>query len=292
MNPIIILLLAAAVVAIGIVLYRRYVWGDVTIPMPAILRTDLHFGYYLSTPGQLAKTADHVDMFWHAQFYDSDQLAIELKGLDIPVVLDCARQLFRRDASGKSFVSDTAAADLHALFSGLKDRGLLAQIKYLSPMDEPNLFCASEAELRQAVGVLKAEAGRWTELSGVQYLCNYGENTDKLWCFDAFDRVGVDCYGEKSEALTRGAHADLMQSLLPHQKVFILPGAAYGQDPTPFIAYAHSEPRVWAVIPFIWAHIPASADKEGWTGLEKQPPEAQERYRQAGLMTLNKKEAQ
>lgn len=290
MNPIIFLLLAAAVVAIGIALYRRYVWGDVTIPMPSILRTDLHFGYYLSLPGQMAATADHTDLFWHAQFYGLDQLELELRDRPHAVVLDCAPQLFKR--YDKATVSTTAATDLHIFFASLSARGLLAKIKYLVPMDEPNLFCDSETDLLQALNILKSEAAKWPELADVKYICIYGEKADKLWCLDQFDIVGIDNYSQKSEVLTRGAHADLMRAVHPHQQVLVLPGAAYGQDPTPFIAYAHGNPQVWGVIPFIWSHVPESADKEGWMGLQKQPPEAQERYRQAGLMTLNKKEAQ
>ncbi len=34
--------------------------------------------------------------------------------------------------------------------------------------------------------------------------------------------------------------------------------------------------------------ITAAADKEGWRGLEKQDAAAQERYRSAGLLTLNR----
>ena len=68
----------------------------------------------------------------------------------------------------------------------------------------------------------------------------------------------------------------------------VIPGAAYYQDPAPFVAYAHSEPRCWGVVPFIWCHVPESADKEGWTGLQLQGKPEQERYRQAGLLTLAK----
>ena len=37
-----------------------------------------------------------------------------------------------------------------------------------------------------------------------------------------------------------------------------------------------------------WAHIPASADKEGWTGLVNRSIDDQNQYRNAGLLTLNK----
>ena len=37
-----------------------------------------------------------------------------------------------------------------------------------------------------------------------------------------------------------------------------------------------------------WAHIPASADKEGRTGLVNRSIDDQNQYRNAGLLTLNK----
>lgn len=261
-------------------------WGDATIQMPAVLRSDLQFTYYLSLPGQMEKTADHTSLFWHAQFYGLDQLETEMQGRPHGLVLDCAPQLFIR--SDKAALSPRAAADLHAFFADMSARGLLQRVRYLVPMDEPNLFCASEGDLRRAMDVMKAEAALWPELSGVQYACIYGEYADKLWCLDQFDLVGVDNYEQRSEILTRGAHAELMRALLPHQQVMVIPGAAYRQDPAPFVAYAHSEPRCWGVVPFLWCHVPGSVDQYGGLALEKQDAAAQARYRAAGMLTLNK----
>lgn len=176
----------------------------------------------------------------------------------------------------------------HRVAFDMVPRHVVEELRYLIPMDEPNLFCASEGDLKSAMDTLKSVASAYAELKGVQYMCIYGARADRLWCLDQFDIVGVDNYDQKSEILTRGAHADLMRALLPHQQVMVIPGAAYGQDPAPFLAYAHSEPRVWGVVPFIWCHVSASADKENWLGLEKQDAAAQERYRQAGMVTLNR----
>ena len=68
---------------------------------------------------------------------------------------------------------------------------------------------------------------------------------------------------------------------------------SYGEiDPSPFVAYAHGEQRCWGIVPFIWAHVPESADKEGWTGLSIRSAADQERYRAAGLATLQHQPAQ
>lgn len=287
-----IALACIALAVFGYYLYCKHVWGDVSIPMPAMLRTDLHFCYYLSMPGQMVQVADHTDLCWYAQFYKPGQLRDELAGHAHGLVVDCTPQLFTYSDKAQYVASDTARASIAAFFAELHSLGLLSRVRYLVTIDEPNINCASEDELRQALSILKAEAAQWPELAGVQYLCIYGEKANKLWCLDQFDIVGVDCYSQRSETLTRGSHADLMRALLPHQQALVIPGAAYGQDPAPFVAYAHANPRVWGVVPFIWSHVSSSADKEAWTGLEKQGTEAQERYRQAGLQTLARQQQQ
>ena len=290
------LMLTVAVAIAGALLIaylrRKKRWSDVGIPMPAALRTDLHYCYYLSLPGQMSATADHTSLFWHGQFYGPEQLAKELEGNRNGLILDCAPQLFKRDGGGKSTFAPDAHEHLRLLFNRMRELGILGRVRYLVPMDEPNLFCASEHDLQWSIDALKTVAAEYTELRGVQYMCIYGWDAKQLWCLDQFAVVGVDNYEQKSEVLTKGAHADLMRALLPHQQAMVIPGAAYGQDPAPFVAYAHTEPRCWGVVPFLWAHVPESADKEGWTGLSKRSPEDQERYRAAGLATLQHQPAQ
>lgn len=262
-------------------------YSDITIPMPAVLRKDLHFVYYLSVPGQTAKVKDHTSLIWHAQFYSNAELEIEASGNDLNLVLDCATQLFNKGFPAVS--SLTAADDLHNYFVDLNNRSLLQRVRYLVVMDEPNIFALSEEELLKATRILKAEAAKWECLQGVQYICIYGGRGGNYPGLSEFDIVGIDNYDQKAEVLTKGAHADLMRNITPNQKVLVIPGAAYEQDPAAFVAYAHTEPKCWGVVPFLWAHIPESADKEGWTGLSKQTTENQERYRKAGMLTLNRK---
>lgn len=260
-------------------------YSDVVIPMPEVLRNDLNFVYYLSVAGQTSKVQDHTNLIWHGQFYGNATLEVEASSNNFGIVLDCAMQLFNRGFPAT--VSATAREDLHNYFTDLNNRGLLARIKYLICMDEPNLFAKSEYEVRKAMSILKEEAKIWECLRTVKYMCIYGGKGGYYPALDMFDIVGIDNYDQKSEVLTTGAHANLMKHVLPHQQVMVIPGAAYGQDPSAFVAYAHSNPRVWGVVPFIWAHVPESADKEGWVGLENQSDEKKEIYRKAGRLTLN-----
>lgn len=264
-------------------------WGEADIPMPAVLRTDLNYCYYMSLPGQMAATADHTNLLWHAQFYGLDALEAELRGQPHRLVLDCGSQLFvPTGKDSRRALSPNAEPALRAFFGDLRARGLLDRVAYLTPMDEPNLFCDSEADLVNALAILKRVAAEHQELAGVRYMCIYGSSAERLYGLHDFDVVGIDNYEQQSQVLTKGAHADLMEVIAPHQQVMVIPGAAYYQDPAPFVAYAHTEPRCWGVVPFIWSHVPASADKEGWKGLQVQDAAEQNRYRKAGLLTLAK----
>lgn len=263
-------------------------WGDATIPLPPVLRTDLQFGYYFSLAGQMAATKDHTSFYWWVQWEGIDVLASELALGPQDVVVDCAPQLMRpTGVDSRKALAPNAEPAIRSLFAELRALGLLSRVKYLTPMDEPNLFADSEADLIGAMSILKRVAAEFSELAGVKYICIYGSEAVRLYGLDQFDIVGIDNYKQQSEVLTKGAHADLMTKILPGQQVMVIPGAAYYQDPAPFVAYAHAEPRCWGVVPFIWAHVPASADREGWKGLSVQGPEEQERYRKAGLQTLN-----
>lgn len=263
-------------------------WGDATIPLPPVLRTDLQFGYYFSLAGQMAATKDHTSVYFWPQWTSIETLADELAQGPPDVMMDCAPQLTQpigRDS--RKAVTASAEVALRTRFTELRAAGLLHRVRYLTPFDEPNLFADSEADLLGALAILKRVAAEFQELSGVKYFCIYGSKAENLYGLEQFDIVGIDNYKQQSEVLTKGAHADLMTKILPGQQVMVIPGAAYYQDPAPFVAYAHAEPRCWGVLPFIWAHVPASADKEGWKGLSVQGPEEQERYRKAGLQTLN-----
>lgn len=285
------LLAAAALTLAGCGGGGVFGWKDISIPLPEVLRKDLHFCYYLSIPGQMAATAEHTSLLWHGQFYGLDALQSELDGRPHRVVLDCAAQLFvPTGKDSRRALSPNAEPALRGFFADLRARGLLNRVAYLVAMDEPNLFCESEADFLGAVAILKRVTAEYRELAGVRFMCIYGSKAENLHGLHEFDVVGIDNYEQMSQVLTEGAHADLMRLIAPHQQVMVIPGAAYYQDPAAFVAYAHTEPRCWGVVPFIWAHIPESANTEGWKGLQIQDEVEQERYRRAGLLTLGNRD--
>ena len=55
------------------------------------------------------------------------------------------------------------------------------------------------------------------------------------------------------------------------------------QDPTPFINFAHANPEVLAVVPFLWCSVPW----ESFKGI-RDVPEVKDKYVAAGLSIVNK----
>ena len=302
------LIIAAVVLAIvvGFAVSRRKrkreetPWPDVVIPMPATLRTDLHNVYYIGLDGQLDQYGDHVSLFWFTQWFPLDSLAAMLArypGIDL--IIDVAPQVLPprwADENREYRLPPVHAVDarqqLAGLFGRMRAAGIIHRVRYIVPMDEPNLFCNSEADLRGAVRDIKAEIAAWPELAGVKMTCIYGGDgkSHPFWCLDEFDIVGIDNYSQRSGVLVGdGAHARLLRELRQGQRTMIIPGPAYGQDPAPFVAYAHSHPeQVEMVVPFIWSHVSESADKEGWVGLERRTAAERELWRQAGKTILNR----
>lgn len=267
---------------------KKAAWlPDVPIPMPDTLRAGIEYVYYLAWADHVDATADHTSLIWWApNEFDIYELIKALeKHPHLNVVMDVASRLMPY-LKGRHARFHDPQADLAAWFQVLRDHGVLHRVRYLVPLDEPNAFAASEAELLKAVRHLKAEAARWHELAGVRHICIYADVGTGWWCLDEFDIAGVDHYEQRSQVLVGdGASARLQQALAPHQQLALVPGAGYGQDPDPFVAFAHATPQVWGVVPFIWL---AKPNDEGWTGLAGRPVDEQERYRQAGLLTLNR----
>lgn len=270
------LLALAVVVALAVIVYaiksRKY--GDIDLSIPDTRRTDLLYGYYSSLDRSYEQTKDHINLFWHSNFFAEEKFIEILKGASCKVVFDLAPYISkRRDSNSHKLVFDeNAEQNLEALFTRLRAAGVLHKISYLYPVDEPQLQVVSEAEHLRMIKAVKAAAAKFEELNGVRYAAIYLRK-ELFWNLAEHDVVGVDNYDQKSEILTRGDHARLKKSLLPGQRTMLVPGAGFGQNPTPFIAYALRNPEeVEMVVPFLWFDDPNHKDAD-FTGLENMPAE-------------------
>lgn len=290
-----IALLAAAVLAIRKTKGSDY--RDITIAMPDVLRTNLLYGYYCALLGQYEQTKDHINLFWHSNFFGVDEFVKILKETDCKIVIDLAAFITIKERAlntavgplddpivlenppTKKWVIDSklvlhpfAAEHLRHYFNKLKTEGVLNKITFLYPADEPEFSVKDEAEFKKMVDVSKSVAAEFEELDDALFAIIHGAGR-KFWCMPDFAVHGVDDYGQKSQVLTIGEHARLVAALLPGQKTFLVPGCAFGQVPAAFHAYAHANPdEVIGIIPFLWFDDPDHKDVN-YTGLVARPEE-------------------
>lgn len=277
-------------VGVGYYLYKKATeikYTDIELPMSDTVRTDLLYGYYSALENTYDEVKGHVNLFWYSHFFGLDKFVEILQEISMKVVLDVAPLCLQGSGQGGETVREDAAESLRNYFKTLKAYNVLHKITYLYPKDEPNIFMASEAEHLKLINLVKAVAAEFEELKDVKYAVIYAHGKP-FWNSEAHDVVAIDNYGQKSQILTIGDHADLVKLLKPGQKTWLIPGAAFGQNPDPFVAYALSHPdEVEGVIPFLWFDDPNHKDVD-YTGLQAAEPAFRDKWIAAAKRCLNK----
>lgn len=272
------ILVIAVLLIVAFVIYKKNkpTYKDVNIPMPAVLRNDLLFGHYSSVDRTYDQIKDHVNLYWTG-FHGYDRTVAVLRENIMKVVLAFDGEMIDLNSNPrKRTLLPNAEEKLRNLFQRLQDEGVLQNVKYLYPFDEPNMFMASAEEHLKMLKIVRRVRDEFEELSGSKLVCIYG-HSDPFWNIEQYDVVGVDYYKQKSSSLTTGEHARLVKAMLPHQTMLIIPGSGYRHNPEPWIAYAHAEPRVEMFVTFLWFEWEDPKNKDDkFTGLEAQPEEVRE----------------
>jgi hypothetical protein len=228
------------------------------VELPAA-RSDLLYGYYGNQRGQVQETFGHVNLHmtwgWGGPYNDvvtdefmtAKTLGIKVCMLGIP----------------GSHAADPAAAEAvtRDIFNQLQKVGALDCVKYVYPIDEPNLPIQGPKTHEQVTTVnkmIRRVAREFPELSGLKLAVIYagGESGrpglsggDREGLYDA---IGIDHYDAREGVLE--LYDDMERSMLPDQEWILVPGGAdpMRQDPQEFYNYALDHPRVKIIMPFIW----------------------------------------
>ena len=281
--------LIAAVVLIAIVAIANSKKGKdkPATPEPVTNRTDLLFGYFGVLGDQVEQTRDHTNLLWLWDFLTATEAAdfIE-KAPGKFCVLDLAPYLWTPRPQRPR---EDAEQAIRECFTYLRGRGVLGQIKMLVPLDEPNIGDnrSTLPHLTWAAALMRRVAGEFPELQGVLLGCVYSGWEDMphlgLW-----DVAGLNYYRDRERIFAPGGKYHQMRAQLrPEQRTMIFPGgyAPIRQDPAPFVAFAHANPEVLAVIAFLWPSPPWAEDVE--KGIADMP-DVREKYVAAGLSIVNK----
>ena len=283
MQALLSILVAGILVGILVYVSRKHAAvEDAVIPAPAVLRTDLLYGYYGCVGDQVKQTLDHTNLLWESQFDGWQATIANILLAQQPTVLDVIEDVFVKiAATGKNYaVSPDAEDRLRALFAALSSAGALKYVKWLYPMDEPNTNAATPQDLLQGIMTTRKVAAEFPELAGVKLACIYAAKPESFTCIEQFDLVGVDDYDRKSQVLVNGTYAALVKAKRPDAMTILLPGGGFGQDPTPFVNFAHSHAEVAAVVPFVWFGPREPADT--WVGIGDVANPRKAQYIEAG----------
>ena len=243
------------------------------------------FGYYLTLPGQIEETSEHVNLLWLDDRRLSAEDLANATMLGKTCVIDVSGCIF----DGKAIRAD-ATERLQALRAYIKLHGRLSAVRSITPCDEPNLPETDVQHLvPEAVRIMRAV---WPE---ARLLCNY-YNDGVFEHMELFDDVGFDDYlggfgiclpprwYERIKLffggfVRRGSYLRFAELLRPDQRSFLMPGGSYGERPERWVEFAKTRPEVWAIVPFLAA---SNVDGSGIPGILSQP-EIRAAYVAAGL---------
>lgn len=254
-------------------LLMRRITGNynITIPVPTTRRTDLLVGYYSTNDEQPAQVVDHVNLNWESQFQGVAGIIRHMMIMKCATIIDIAYQIYDTQVvDGVRTTTmrddDTVRANIRALFTELKDNGLLGYVVGLVTCDEPNNQPTLYNTFGRAIAMTKQVAREFEELKNVKMVVIYAAGKPYVG-IEMYDWVGFDDYDKKTTVLEEGfgAYGQLRKQLRSDQRVILVPGATFGQEPGPFVNFAHAHPEVVAIVAFLW-HSVSNAD-ESFTGV-------------------------
>jgi len=209
---------------------------DPTPPPIITPRTDLLAGYYGGREDTAALVNDHVNLYWAAGWGLLPGTITELRNAaSIPNIV-LAVPAYSGELAVRTYLD------------GLKSAGVLAKIKGLYPIDEPDIVQngpKSDVEVTATNMMLRTVMQTYPELKDAGLWVIYSCATGRTPGFLSYDVVGCDDYGQ-------GCNAGLNVPLHPNQKRLRVTGGAdpWREDPTCSINKAHNDPQTAAVIFF------------------------------------------
>lgn len=284
-SPISLAILVLCIFALAVYI-NKHTHKDIDIPMPSKLRTDLLYGYYGRVGDQVARTTDHTNLLWECQFEGPTLATNAILEARKFTVLDVCNQMFYKFAEhGRNFrIRPEARANLTDFFSQLQEAGALKYVKAITVLDEPNTNAETYEELYTAYAIVLDVASKFPELQNVGLATIYAREPATYPCVEKMDYAGMDDYDSKSSLLQSKEWSSMRKQLKPGAKLIVLPGGAFGQDPEPFLAYAHSDNGVGMIVPFTW--LGPMQPKDTWVGLGDDANPLKQQYIKAGMQTI------
>ena len=167
---------------------------------------------------------------------------------------------------------------LRNLFNQLRQNGVLTMVTALYPIDEPDLalYNTNDSKISITNADIRAVASEYPELAGVKLAVIYSENFH-FPGIASYDWVGFDSYKNDSIMFGYdgcdpengcvhypGPYDYFLAYVGPSQRTMLVPGGAsapndvFATDPVPFYNKLVADPKVIAMIPFLWQDVPGA----------------------------------
>jgi hypothetical protein len=247
---------------------------DTPPPVVGPPRADLYFGYFGNDDSSIAETAGHVNLEFEMGWGDPSTPAARQTISDRHVERIAAAHAAGVDAvvlgvdylmySGNQYRD--GRVELRALFTQLQYANLLHNVVAIYPIDEPDNAGVSEVTIIQVNADIRAVMAEFYELRDAKLAVIYGQEGHNTPGISAYDWAGFDDYDRGQSIFVNGEYIDFRARLNDQQRVIIVPGGAdkWRTDPHEFSAKAQNDPKVIAVVPFIWLD---NAGGSNWAGI-------------------------
>lgn len=223
-------------------------------PIIAPSRKGLYYGYYGALNPQIEETLDHVNLLFEPA-WDGVDAAIDRMGRSsLPTVFVVSPQVYTGENWSTYLGKEVAQKNLRELFNKLRDYNVLKNIVGLYPVDEPELGNLTTEVITQVNADIREVMKEYAELANCKLVVTYTAR-ETFPGIASYDVIGFDDYDQREKIFEAGGKYDRLRAKLREDQMLTLfPGGAdpWRTNPSAFYVKAQSDPKVWAIIPFIW----------------------------------------
>lgn len=254
-------------------------------------RDKIFYGYYGDMEFQYNEVKDHVNMIWIAAWdrYPRSWVDVVYERI-IQAANDEKKSVVMMTTNTyiDGRFSDHVLKEIDELFQKLDEKNALANIIAIYPTDEPDGSEIASEEIAKGNAAIRSVMDKYPALKDTALAVFY-TGSEKYPGIEYYDWVGFDEY-HKGEQVLGAKYRRMLTKLRPNQRTMIIPGGCdkWRQDPKPFVDFALENPRVIAVVPFIWIDNAAPGNNDVGLGIRSNG--MTEKYRQAGLTLINNSE--
>lgn len=212
--------------------------------------TPVHFGFYCSNFVQVSETKDFTDFHWECFFNGEEEGFKSIAAAQKDTFLDVTYQVYYPLQTGKFVFNLSAEENLRALKYRLQFADIYKHIKYIVPIDEPDINVLNVEDIHTVNLLVKKvfpELGLAINYAGISRLY-YSQDADLV----GFDQYGDDLF--YARYFETSIYDTFIKRLSPTQDVMLFSGGGdpWQESPIPFFQKAKQDGRIKYIVAFLW----------------------------------------